>query len=111
MGSPVSGRSTRPMTEPKLLLNEFKTLYRVLSKGLPPWASFLLLGFLVWVEEKFIDYRVTTTVDEAIKEYEKIDPPEVVIPPPVYSETGSDFFDEMRLTAPWVDREGPSKPS
>ena len=100
------------VTEPKLLLNEFKTLYRVLSKGLPPWASFLLLGFLVWVEERFIQQRVTNTVDEAIKTYETLhSPPEVVLPPPVYSETGSDFFDEMRLTAPWVDREGPSKPS
>jgi hypothetical protein len=98
-----------PLKEPKLLLNEFKTLHRVLNRGLPPWASFLLLGFLVWVEEKFIDYRVTTTVDEAIEEYETLHlPKEVVIPPPVYSETGSDFFDEMRLTAPWVDREGPS---
>jgi len=100
-----------PLTEQKLLLNEFKVLYRVLKKGMPPWFSFLLLGFLVWVEEKFIQQRVTRTVDAAIAEYEEIDPPEVVIPPPVYSETGTDFFDEMRLTAPWVDREGPSKPS
>jgi hypothetical protein len=95
----------------QLILNEFKTLYRVLKRGLPPWASFLLLGFLVWVEEKFIQQRVTTTVDAAIEEYERVDPPTVSVPPPVYSETGSDFFDEMRLTAPWVDREEPSKPS
>jgi hypothetical protein len=60
---------------------------------------------------KFIQQRVTTTVDAAIEEYERVDPPTVSVPPPVYSETGSDFFDEMRLTAPWVDREGPSKPS
>jgi hypothetical protein len=97
--------------EQKLLLNEFKTLHKALTRNMPPWASFLLLGFLVWVEERFIQQRVTRTVDEAIAEYEQVDPPEVVIPPPVYSETGSDFFDEMRLTAPWVDREGPSKPS
>ena len=96
------------MGSDKLILNEFKALYRVLKKGMPPWASFLVLGFLVWVEEKFIQQRVTATVDEAIKEYERVDPPTVVIPPPVYSETGSDFFDEMRLTAPWVDREPPS---
>lgn len=97
------------MGSDQLNLNEFKTLYRVLKKGMPPWFSFLLLGFLVWVEEKFIDYRVTTTVDEAIEEYEKeTGDPVPVIPPPVYSETGSDFFDEMRLTAPWVDREPPS---
>jgi hypothetical protein len=98
------------MGSDKLILNEFKTLYRVLSRGLPPWASFLLLGFLVWVEEKAITQRITNTVDAAIEEYEKVDPPEVVIAPPVYSETGSGFFDEMRLTAPWVDREDPSDP-
>ena len=100
-----------PLREQKLLLNEFKALYRVLKRGLPPWASFLVFGFLVWIEERFIQQRVTTTVNEAIEEYETLhSPPKVVIPPPVYSETGSDFFDEMRLTAPWVDREGPSKP-
>jgi hypothetical protein len=97
------------MGSDQLKLNEFKTLHRVLSRGLPPWASFLVLGFLVWVEERFIQQRVTATVNEAIEEYETLhSPPEVVLPPPVYSETGSDFFDEMRLTAPWVDREGPS---
>jgi hypothetical protein len=100
-----------PLKEPKLLLNEFKTLHRVLSRGLPPWASFLLLGFLVWVEERFIQQRVTNTVDEAIEEYETLHlPKEVVIPPPVYSETGSDFFDEMRLTAPWVTPSNQNKP-
>ena len=91
-----------------LKLNEFKELYKSLTKGLPPWFSFLVLGFLVWVEEKFINQRIKTEVDKAIKEYEQIDPPEVVIPTPVYSETGDDFFDEMRLTAPWVAQEDPS---
>ena len=95
----------------KLRLNEFKTLYRVLRRGWPDWAAFLLLGFLVWVEEKVIKVRVETTVSEAIEEYETLhSPPEVVVSPPVYSETGSGFFDEMRLTAPWVDREAPSDP-
>ena len=111
MGSPLSGRSTRPMREQQLLLNEFKVLYKSLKRGLPPWASFLLLGFLVWVEGKTIKTRIKNEVDEAIAEYERVDPPTVVIPPPIYSETGSDFFDEMRLTAPWVDREGPSNRS
>ena len=95
--------------EPKLSLNEFKTLYRVLRRGWPDWAAFLLLGFLVWVEGKTIRARVSNEVSEAISEYETLhSPPEVVVPPPVYSETGSGFFDEMRLTAPWVDRKRPS---
>ena len=92
-----------------LCLNEFKTLYRVLRRGWPDWAAFLLLGFLVWVEGKTIKARVSNEVSEAISEYETLhSPPEVVVPPPVYSETGSGFFDEMRLTASWVDRKPPS---
>jgi hypothetical protein len=98
------------MGSDELRLNEFKTLYRVLKRGLPPWISFLLLGFLVWVEEKTINQRIVNEVDEAIEEYEKVDPPQVVLPPPVYSETGKDFFDEMRLRAPWKAQEDPSDP-
>jgi hypothetical protein len=107
MGSDeLSGRSTRP-----LILNEFKTLYRVLKRGLPPWISFLLLGFLVWVEEKTINQRIVNEVDEAIEEYKTHhSPKEVVLPPPVYSETGKDFFDEMRLRGPWKAQEDPSDP-
>jgi hypothetical protein len=60
------------------------------------------LLFLWWLEEKIIDHRVKTTVDEAIKE--------VVLPPmpdcvtPIYRESPSDTstsLPEMRLTAPW----------
>jgi len=81
-----------------------------MRKGLPDWAAFFLLGFLVWVEEKTINRRVINTIDEALEEYEQIDPPTPVVSPPVYSESGSDFFDEMRLTAPWVVQEDPSDP-
>ena len=96
------------MGSDQLRLNEFKALHKALTKNMPPWFSFLVLGFLVWVEEKFINQRIKTEVDKAIKEYEKVDLPKVVLPDPVYSETGDSFFDEMRLTAPWVDREDPS---
>jgi hypothetical protein len=93
----------------ELKLNEFKKVHAELTRGLPPWFSFLVLGFLVWVEEKFIDQRIKTEVDEAIKEYETLhSPAEVVIPKPVYSETGDDFFDEMRLSSPWMAQEDPS---
>jgi hypothetical protein len=91
-----------------LRLNEFRYLYRSLKLRLPDWAAFLLLGLLVWIEGKTIKARVKNTIDDAIEEYEKIDPPIPVVASPVYSESGSDFFDEMRLTAPWVDREPPS---
>jgi hypothetical protein len=97
------------MGSDQLKLKTFRDLYAGLTRGLPDWLAFLVLGFLVWVEERFINQRIRTEVDGAIKEYKKEE--EVVnpsVPDPLYSETGDGFFDEMRLSAPWVDREHPS---
>jgi hypothetical protein len=93
----------------ELKLNEFKELYKRLQQLLPDWALFLVHKWLVWIENKYIDIPVKQTVDNAIKEYMKEE--EIVnpsVPDPLYSETGSDFFDEMRLTAPWAAQEDPS---
>jgi len=96
------------MGSDQLRLNEFKALHKALTGNMPEWFSFLVLGFLVWVEGKFINQRIKTEVDGAIKKYEQIDPPKVVITEPIYSETGSDFFNEMRLSSPWMVQEDPS---
>ena len=90
--------------EQKLRLNEFKTLRKAWSRGIP-WWDHLVFALLWWLEEKIIDYRVKTTVDEAIKEYETLH--EVPLPDyvtPIYTEKpseGSTSLPEMRLTAPW----------
>ena len=92
--------STRPV-EQRLRLNEFKTLQKAWSRGIP-WWDHLVFALLWWLEEKIIDYRVKTTVDEAIKEVEMPPMPDMVTP--VYRETpseGSLGVSEMRLTAPW----------
>lgn len=60
--------------EQRLKLQEFRVLYRTWKRGVP-WIDHLLLGLLVWLEEKLIDARVKVEVDEAIKEYKKIEPP------------------------------------
>ena len=87
--------------EQKLRLNEFKTLYKAWSRGIPSWDH-LLLAVLYWVEEHYIDVKARNAVDKAIKE--------VVLPPmpdcvtPVYRESpgeASTSLPEMRLTAPW----------
>ena len=89
--------------EQKLRLNEFKTLYKAWSRGIPSWDH-LLLAVLYWVEEHYIDVKARNAVDKAIKE--------VVLPPmpdcvtPIYRESPSDTstsLPEMRLTAPWYD--------
>jgi len=95
------------MEPPRLRLAETKQILAA-AKGLPFWCRHLLLGLLVWVEEWLIEQKTVAAVDQAIAEYEKQHPPVVVLPPPVYSETGNGFFDEMRLTAPWKAQEDPS---
>ena len=90
--------------EQELRLNEFKVLYETVKTKIP-WVDHLLLGLLVWIEEKLIDNRIKTDLDEAIKEYETLhetDLPDMVSP--LYTEKPSDTstsLPEMRLTAPW----------
>jgi len=78
-------------------------LYRTWRRGVP-WIDHLLLGLLVWLEEKLIDARVKAEVDQAIEEYKKIEPPMPDYVTPIYTEKPSDTstsLPEMRLTAPW----------
>ena len=85
----------------ELKLNEFKALYKALSRGIP-WVDHLWLGLLVGIEQWYIRLRTVTEVDRAIDEYEKTE----VIPPvsPVYTERPSETstsLPEMRISAPW----------
>jgi hypothetical protein len=89
----------------ELKLAEFRLLYRTWKRGVP-WIDHLLLGLLVWLEEKLINTRVKVEVDEAIEEYKKIEPSLPDYVSPVYTEKPSDTstsLPEMRLTAPWYD--------
>lgn len=91
--------------EQRLRLAEFRVLYRTWRRGIP-WIDHLLLGLLVWLEEKLIDARVKVEVDEAIEGYKKIEPPMPDYVTPIYTEKPSDTstsLPEMRLTAPWYD--------
>ena len=89
-----------------LKTNTFKDIHN-LSKGLPDWLQFLWLGLLVAIETWWIDQKTTQEVSDAIEKVEPSLPPSGVVPP-VYSETGNGFFDEMRLSAPWKAQEDPS---
>ena len=94
----------------ELKLAEFRVLYKTWKRGVP-WVDHLLLGLLVWLEERLIDARVKAEVEEAIEKYKMIEPslPDMVTP--VYTETPSASANshsetstrlpEMRLTAPW----------
>jgi len=89
--------------EQGLRLNEFKALYKAWRTKIP-WVDHLLLGLLVWLEEKLISTRVDNEVDQAIEEYEKMEEPMPDCVTPVYTEKLSEAstrLPEMRLTAPW----------
>ena len=89
--------------EQRLRLAEFRALYKAWKTGVPP-LDHLLLGLLVWLEQKLIDQRVKIEVDEAIKTWETLQPSDVVSP--IITEKPSDTstrLPELRITAPWYD--------
>ena len=89
--------------EQRLKLNEFKVLYKTWRTTIP-WFDHLLLGLLVWLEEKLISTRVDNEIDQAIKGYQSLQEPLPNCVTPVYTETSSEAstsLPEMRLTAPW----------
>ena len=86
----------------RLVLNEFKAAYRALQPRLVKPLDFLVYGLLVWLQEKVIDYKTTAAVDEAIRVFEQAEVKEPLLTEGVYSETGSGFFDEMRMTSRYV---------
>jgi hypothetical protein len=91
---------------PRLVLQELKQLYDG-TRGWPQWSRHLILGALIAFQEWYLPKKIKAEVDRAVEEVEKTLPPSQVSPP-VYSESGSGFFDEMRLRAPWVPLQDPS---
>ena len=86
----------------RLVLNEFKDAYKALQPSLRKPLDYLVYGVLIWLQQKVIAYKTTAAVDQAIKAFEQ---QELPLPRPVgvYSETGSGFFDEMRITTKYPE--------
>ena len=51
---------------------QFKQVYKEVKTPLPH-VNFLILGFLVWLEQHYLDYTIKANVDSAIKDYLKND--------------------------------------
>ena len=49
---------------------QFKQVYKEVKTPLPH-VNFLILGFLVWLEQHYLDYTIKANVDSAIKDYLK----------------------------------------
>ena len=80
---------------PKLKLERFRKLYKSLKT---PWKplNWLILGYLIGIEQRYIDIVSKQTVDTAIKDYlneveDKSYPPEIV-----EHEDGSMSIGDMR---------------
>jgi hypothetical protein len=87
--------------EQELKLAEFQALYKTWKRNVV-WFDHLLLGLLVWVEQKLLDNRVEIELDETIREWETLHPSNSVSP--VYTEKPSETstrLPELRVTAPW----------
>ena len=54
--------------EPKLKISHFKELYKSLKTPFPP-INFLILGMLIGLEQRWIDFKAKQTVDNAIEKY------------------------------------------
>ena len=55
---------------PKLILDRFRRIYKSLQT---PWKplNWILLGYLIGIEQQYISIRTKQTVDEAINNYKK----------------------------------------
>ena len=66
------------MQKPTLKLRIFQDIHSKFKN--PPWLGFLVLGFLIGLEERYITWKTKLTVDEAIKNYKEATEEEEVKP-------------------------------
>ena len=85
------------MQKPTLKLRIFQDIHSKFKN--PPWLGFLVLGFLIGLEERYINWKTKLTVDEAIKNYKESIEEDDVKPKVVHHEDGS-----MSITSPWVKK-------
>ena len=75
------------MQKPTLKLQIFRDIHSKFKN--PPWLGFLVLGFLIGLEERYITWKTKLTVDEAIKNYKEATKEEKVKTKVVEHEDGS----------------------
>ena len=75
------------MQKPTLKLRMFQDIHSKFKN--PPWLGFLVLGLLIGLEERYINWKTKLTVDEAIKNYKESIEEEDVKPKVIHHEDGS----------------------
>lgn len=93
-------------TPTKLKLNTFKGIYDTCKTG-NPVVNYLILSFLFWLEERYIDYKTKLAIDIAENEFhaemdqKKLDWKKAAVFTETKSPT-SELLPEMRAQAPWT---------
>ena len=75
------------MQKPTLKLRIFQDIHSKFKN--PPWLGFLVLGFLIGLEERYISWKTKFTVDQAIKNYKESIEEEEIKPKVVEHDDGS----------------------
>ena len=75
------------MQKPTLKLRMFQDIHSKFKN--PPWLGFLVLGFLIGLEERYISWKTKVTVDEAIKNYKETTEEKDVKPQVIEHDDGS----------------------
>ncbi len=75
------------MQKPTLKLRIFQDIHSKFKN--PPWLGFLVLGFLIGLEERYITWKTKLTVDTAIKDYKEATEEKDVKPQVIEHEDGS----------------------
>jgi len=83
-----------------LVLPELKLIYGRLSTGFDNPIDYIVLISLLRIQELIIDSRINTDMSREVEKWHESQPPP---PPPTYTESGLSIFDQIRLTAPWVN--------
>ena len=81
--------------KPTLKLRIFQDIHSKFKN--PPWLGFLVLGFLIGLEEQYINFKTKLTVDEAIKNYKEAPEEDDVKPQVIEHDDGS-----MSISSPWA---------
>ena len=75
------------MQKPTLKLRIFQDIHSKFKN--PPWLGFLVLGILIGLEERYINWKTKLTVDQAIKNYKEATEEKKVKPQVIKHEDGS----------------------
>ena len=88
------------MQKPTLKLQIFRDIHSKFNK--PPWLGFLVLGFLIGLEDRYISWKTKLTIDKAIKDFDD------KFPDRSYTDVKPEILEEqdgsISINSPWIKK-------